>query len=150
VNASTASNTEVPRSPPSPTPGASQQAPALSAAAAAPAPVAAREIPSLSAADVAAVGAPTNIALEKSLNASTSDSEKLTFALKEIDRLKAQLAEAQGPTVTGLRKRGGAGADSVAGAKTTTATTPAAPTGVPVEVCAGLVFAVFVLTYLFF
>jgi hypothetical protein len=111
--------------------------------------VASREIPSLSAADVAAIGVPTNVAFEKSLDATTSDSDKLIVALAEIERLKAQVTEAQGPTVTGLRKRGGAGADA-AGAKTTTAVAPAAASGVPVEVCAGLVFAVFVLTYLFF
>ncbi len=108
-----------------------------------------REIPSLSAKDVAGV-APTNVALEKSLEASTSDADKLNVAMLEIERLKGQLGEAQGPTVTGLRKRGGAGTDA-AGAKTTTAVaSQTSPQGVPLEICAGLVFAVFVLTYLFF
>lgn len=129
------------------------ESPVVAAPIAAPVAEASREIPSLSADDVQAVGAPTNIALEKSLNATTNSDDKLAVALAEIERLKGQLAEAQGPTVTGLRKRGGAGAGvgavgaPVAGNKVATQT---ATQGVPLEVCAGLVFAVFVLTYLFF
>lgn len=145
---------------------AAAAAPAASPAASAAAPVAnpidgpahshaaSREIPSLSAADVAAAGAPTNVAFEKSLEATTSSDDKLSVALAEIERLKSQLADAQGPTVTGLRKRGGAGgaadASSAAGSSVAATTKPAGAQGVPLEVCAGLVFAVFVLTYLFF
>ncbi|GMK54234.1 hypothetical protein CspeluHIS016_0108200 [Cutaneotrichosporon spelunceum] len=112
-----------------------------------------REIPSLSAEDVQAAGAPTNIALERSLDATTSDSEKLRIVQEENERLKQQLIALQNaaPVASGLRKRGGAGGDATgAGAKTEMATAPATTTGVPLEVCAGLVFAVFVLTYLFF
>jgi hypothetical protein len=111
-----------------------------------------REIPSLSAADVQGAGAPTNAALERSLDATTSDSEKLRIVLQENESLKQQLSALQNaaPAASGLRKRGGAGTDVAAGTKTATATAPAQAAGVPLEVCAGLVFAVFVLTYLFF
>ncbi|CAK9786241.1 VAMP-associated protein [Cutaneotrichosporon oleaginosum] len=112
-----------------------------------------RELPSLSAADVQAGGAPTNAALERSLNATTSDSEKLRIVLQENDNLKQQIAALQNaaPAASGLRKRGGAGTDVAgAGIKTATTTAPGQAQGVPLEVCAGLVFAVFVLTYLFF
>ncbi|BEJ04709.1 hypothetical protein CcaverHIS641_0205260 [Cutaneotrichosporon cavernicola] len=112
-----------------------------------------REIPFLSAADVQAAGAPTNAALERSLDVTTSDSEKLRIVMQENESLKQQLIALQNaaPAASGLRKRGGAGADVTgAGTKTTTVTAPAQASGVPLEVCAGLVFAVFVLTYLFF
>lgn len=110
-------------------------------------------IPSLTTADIAASNAPapTNIALEKSVDIGTSDKEKLQTLLAENDRLRAQLAEAQGPNVVGLRKRGGAAAEGGAATKTATATVQSTSAqGVPVEVCAGLVFVVFILTYLFF
>ncbi|EKD01418.1 hypothetical protein A1Q2_04260 [Trichosporon asahii var. asahii CBS 8904] len=109
-------------------------------------------IPSLTTADIAASNAPapTNIALEKSVDIGTSDKEKLQTLLAENDRLRAQLAEAQGPNVVGLRKRGGAAADGGVATKTATAVQAAPAQGVPVEVCAGLVFVVFILTYLFF
>lgn len=113
-----------------------------------------RDIPTLSAADVASVGAPTNAALERSLNATTSDSEKLRIVLQENESLKSQIAQLQNaaPAASGLRKRGGAGADTTGtGTKVATALSPSTSTsGVPLEVCAGLVFTVFVLTYLFF
>lgn len=112
-----------------------------------------REIPSLSANDTQNIGAPTNVALERSLEATTSDKEKLNIALLEIERLRSQLNEAQGPSVTGLRKRGGVGANDNSGANTQLAskvTGQQAASGVPIEVVAGLVFGVFILTYLFF
>lgn len=113
-----------------------------------------RELPSLSASDVQSGGAPTNAALERSLNATTSDSEKLRIVLQENESLKSQLNQLQNaaPQASGLRKRGGAGADVIGtGTKTDVATAPGqSAAGVPLEVCAGLVFAVFVLTYLFF
>ncbi|OCF70855.1 MSP domain-containing protein [Kwoniella mangroviensis CBS 8886] len=98
----------------------------------------------------------TNIALEKSLNATTSDSEKLSIALKEIEKLKSELEEAKngsGPQVTGLRKRNtGAtsGAETVIEKAKEAVTTSGGQQGVPLEVVAGLVVGVFVLTYLFF
>ncbi|OCF59981.1 MSP domain-containing protein [Kwoniella mangroviensis CBS 10435] len=98
----------------------------------------------------------TNIALEKSLNATTSDSEKLSIALKEIEKLKSELEEAKngsGPQVTGLRKRNtGAtsGAETVTEKAKEAVTTSGGQQGVPLEVVAGLVVGVFVLTYLFF
>jgi hypothetical protein len=97
---------------------------------------------------------PTNVALEKSVDTSSSVSDKLNAALAEIDRLRQQLSEAQGPLVTGLRKRG---AGAQAGAETAIETAVekgkevvAAAQGVPIEVVGGLVLVVFVLTYLFF
>ncbi|WVW81578.1 hypothetical protein I302_103573 [Kwoniella bestiolae CBS 10118] len=94
----------------------------------------------------------TNIALEKSLNATTSDSEKLAVALKEIEKLKGELEEAKGPQVTGLRKRntGASGAETVVEKAKEAVTNPGGAQGVPLEVVAGLVVGVFVLTYLFF
>ncbi|WWD06161.1 hypothetical protein V865_004246 [Kwoniella europaea PYCC6329] len=96
----------------------------------------------------------TNIALEKSLNATTSDSEKLSIALKEIEKLKSELEEAKnGPQVTGLRKRNtGAtsGAETVIEKAKEAVMTSGGQQGVPLEVVAGLVVGVFVLTYLFF
>ena len=117
----------------------------------APTPAAPKELPALSANDVAAVGAPTNVALEQGLAASQTDSQKLAIALKEIDTLRTQLEESRGPQVTGLRKRGGA----TAGAETTVEKAKevvhaAGTSGVPVEVVAALLVGVFVMTYLFF
>ncbi|WWD22278.1 hypothetical protein CI109_106769 [Kwoniella shandongensis] len=94
----------------------------------------------------------TNNALEQSLAATTSDSDKLSVALKEIDRLRAELEEARGPQVSGLRKRGGA---AVSGAETAVekakeAVGVSGTQGVPLEVVVGLVVGVFVMTYLFF
>ncbi len=71
--------------------------------------------------------------------------------MAEIDKLRAQLSEAQSPSVTGLRKRGGATAGS--GAETAVKKVKEAVSrqqGVPLEICVGLVVGVFVLTYLFF
>ncbi|WVQ76443.1 hypothetical protein IAR50_006110 [Cryptococcus sp. DSM 104548] len=104
-------------------------------------------LPPLSASDIQ----PTNAALEQSLSATTSDSEKLAIALKEIERLKAEVAESKGPQVTGLRKRGvqGGAADTIV-EKPVQAAAAAAQQGVPLEVVVGLVAGVFVLTYLFF
>jgi hypothetical protein len=97
---------------------------------------------------------PTNVALEQSLINTTSDSDKLNVALKEIDKLRAQLAEAQSPQVTGLRKRGtGAGDDVKAGAETVVEKAKevvSGTQGVPLEVVVGVAVGVFVLTYLFF
>ncbi|TXT06031.1 hypothetical protein VHUM_03504 [Vanrija humicola] len=108
-------------------------------------------LPSLSADDVQRGGAPTNAALTASLNATTSDAEKLKIALAENERLRAASAGGNdGPAVTGLRRRGVAiDGNAPASAKLATQTAPPAA-GVPVEVVAGLIFAVFVLTYLFF
>nr|XP_018266451.1 MSP domain-containing protein [Kwoniella dejecticola CBS 10117]OBR88609.1 MSP domain-containing protein [Kwoniella dejecticola CBS 10117] len=103
----------------------------------------------------------TNAALEQSLHATTSASDKLAVAMKEIDRLRAELEEAKnGPQVTGLRKRGNASGASGTGADTlvekakdavaSTSATAGGNQGVPLEVVAGLVVGVFVLTYLFF
>nr|XP_019014300.1 MSP domain-containing protein [Kwoniella pini CBS 10737]OCF53081.1 MSP domain-containing protein [Kwoniella pini CBS 10737] len=99
----------------------------------------------------------THAALEQSLNATTSDSEKLAVALKENEKLRAELEEAKnGPQVTGLRKRGNAsgGAETLVekakDAVTSTSVTAGGSQGVPLEVVAGLVVGVFVLTYLFF
>ncbi|ODN75843.1 hypothetical protein, variant 3 [Cryptococcus amylolentus CBS 6039] len=103
-------------------------------------------LPPLSAADIQ----PTNAALEKSLSATTSDSEKLAVALKEIERLKAEVAEKTGPQVTGLRKRGVQGGADTIVEKPVQAAAVAAQQGVPLEVVVGLVAGVFVLTYLFF
>jgi hypothetical protein len=119
------------------------------------APVQSAPIPSLTTKDIAAIGAsPTNVALEDSLAKTTTDSEKLKIALAEIDRLRAQLTDAQGPAVTGLRKRGGAGATPSAGAETTVAEkakeVASGQQGVPIEVVAALLVGVFVMTYLFF
>ncbi|TYJ52320.1 hypothetical protein B9479_007078 [Cryptococcus floricola] len=102
--------------------------------------------PPLSAADIQ----PTNAALEKSLSATTSDSEKLAVALKEIERLKAEVAGNTGPQVTGLRKRGVQGGADTIVEKPVQAAAVAAQQGVPLEVVVGLVAGVFVLTYLFF
>ncbi|EIW67846.1 hypothetical protein TREMEDRAFT_44861 [Tremella mesenterica DSM 1558] len=115
-----------------------------------------KPIPVLGPGDVIAVGAsPTNIALEQGLAATQSDSEKLSIALKELDSLRAQLAEAQGPQVTGLRRRGGPAPTN--GTSVETAVEKAKDVvqnvgtqGVPVEVVAALVVGVFVMTYLFF
>jgi hypothetical protein len=116
------------------------------------APAQSAPIPSLTTKDIAAIGAsPTNVALEDSLAKTTTDSEKLKIALAEIDRLRAQLTDAQGPAVTGLRKRGGAGATPSAGAETAVAEkVVSGQQGVPIEVVAALLVGVFVMTYLFF
>ncbi|KAL1409623.1 phosphatidylinositol-binding protein scs2 [Vanrija albida] len=108
-------------------------------------------LPSLSADDVQRAGAPTNAALTASLNATTSDAEKLKIALAENERLRnSAQAGGDAPAATGLRRRGVA-IDGNAPASTKLATQQAPPAaGVPVEVVAGLIFAVFVLTYLFF
>ncbi|KAK8845329.1 hypothetical protein IAR55_006042 [Kwoniella newhampshirensis] len=105
-------------------------------------------LPSLGPADAGA----TNVALEQSLASTTSDSEKLSVALKEIDKLRAQLDEARGPQAIGLRKRGSA---AVAGAETAVekakeAVGVSGTQGVPLEVVVALVVGVFVMTYLFF
>ncbi|KAL7419962.1 phosphatidylinositol-binding protein scs2 [Cryptotrichosporon argae] len=140
--------------PTTPTAASSPPAPGLSAPTAASG--TAREIPSLSAAEVQAAGAPTNTALEQGLVATTSEADKLALALKEVDRLRAQLAEAQAQTtsVTGLRRRGvpGDAADKVAdkAGAVAQAVQQQSAQGVPLEVVAGLVVGVFVLTYLFF
>ena len=112
-----------------------------------------KELPSLTAQDIGLTKgpSPTDAALEKSVETTTTDTDKLAVALQEIERLKTQLAEAVGPQVTGLRKRGGAVAQ--AGAETAVEKTKEvvnAAQGVPVEVVGGLLVAVFVLTYLFF
>lgn len=110
-------------------------------------------LPALSVTDINKAGvSPTNASLEQSLATTTSDSEKLQLALKEIDKLRSDLEEARGPQATGLRKRGGAttsgnGAEvAVEKAKEIVAGNQ----GVPIEVVAGLVVAVFVMTYMFF
>lgn len=75
------------------------------------------------------------------------------MALKEIDKLRSDLEEARGPQATGLRKRGGAGAATGTGAEVAVEKAKeivAGNQGVPVEVVAGLVVAVFVMTYMFF
>lgn len=109
-------------------------------------------LPPLSAAVINEKGpSPTNAALEQGLNATTSDSDKLQAALAEIERLRVQLSEAQGPQVTGLRKRNANGTQ--AGAETAVEKTKeviSGAQGVPVEVVGGLLLTVFVLTYLFF
>ncbi|KAI9636041.1 PapD-like protein [Dioszegia hungarica] len=107
---------------------------------------------------------PTNSALEKSLEVATTDKQKLELAMAEIERLRAQLkspgagetdASAEGPTVTGLRRRGGAAASQAKeGAEVMVEKAKEAVSsggqGVPVEVVAALVIGVFVMTYLFF
>lgn len=113
-------------------------------------------LPSLTASDIEGLGAsPTNVALEQSLASTTSESDKLNIALKEIDKLRTQLAEAQGPQVTGLRRRGtgGAAGEVQAGAETVIEKAKevvAGSNGVPLEVVVGVAVGVFVLTYLFF
>jgi hypothetical protein len=90
--------------------------------------------------------------LEQSLATTTSDSEKLQLALKEIDKLRSDLDEARGPQATGLRKRGGA-STSGTGAEVAVEKAKeivAGNQGVPIEVVAGLVVVVFVMTYMFF
>lgn len=109
------------------------------------------QIPSLGPADASA----TNVALEQSLATSTSDSDKLSVALKEIDKLRSELDDARGPQVTGLRKRGGAAGEGASGAevaveKAKEIVQTSAAQGVPLEVVVGLVVATFVMTYLFF
>jgi hypothetical protein len=115
---------------------------------------AAKEIPSLSVNDINTVGvSPTNLSLEQSLAASTSDAAKLDIALKEVEKLRRELIEARGPQVTGLRKRGNAGESVAAGTETVVEKAKevvAGNQGVPLEVVAALVGGVFVLTYLFF
>ncbi len=126
-----------------------------------------KEIPSLTTSDLAKanVVSPTNVALEKSVNlthnlesstatqSTETDAEKLAKALKEIERLRAELDEKNGPSVTGLRKRGGV---TVGSNGTETAVEKVKEViqqsngGVPLEIVAGLVVGVFVLTYLFF
>lgn len=114
----------------------------------------AKEIPSLSVTDIQSTGAsPTNVALEDSIARTTSDSDKLKVALAEVDRLRAQLSEAQGPQVTGLRKRGGTSDGPIAAAEVAVEKAKEAinaPSGVPIEVVAALLVGVFVMTYLFF
>ena len=112
-------------------------------------------LPALTAKDIDASGvSPTNASLEQSLAATTSGEDKLNLALREIDRLREKLAEAQGPLVTGLRKRGGAAASTaVAGAETAVEKVKEvhnSSAGVPIEIAGALMLAVFVLTYLFF
>jgi len=110
-------------------------------------------LPALSVADIKKTGvSPTDASLEQSLSTTTSDSEKLQIALKEIDKLRSDLEEARGPQATGLRKRGGAttGAGGAEVAVEKAKEVIAGNQGVPVEVVAGLVVAVFVLTYMFF
>lgn len=94
----------------------------------------------------------------------TTDKQKLELAMAEIERLRAQLkspgagetdASAEGPTVTGLRRRGGAAASQAKeGAEVMVEKAKEAVSsggqGVPVEVVAALVIGVFVMTYLFF
>ncbi|WRT63451.1 uncharacterized protein IL334_000356 [Kwoniella shivajii] len=103
----------------------------------------------------------TNIALEKSLSTTTSDSDKLAAALKEIDKLRSELEEYKSPQVTGLRKRGtgtngtsGSGAETIVekakDAVANSSVTAGGQQGVPLEVVVALVAGVFVLTYLFF
>lgn len=106
----------------------------------------------LSAADVHAAGAPTNAALEKSVEAGASDGDKLRVALAEVERLKTQLADAQagGPSVTGLRRRGGAAAGAETMTEKAKEAVSAGGQGVPVEVVVALCLGVFVVTYLFF
>lgn len=75
------------------------------------------------------------------------------MALLEIDRLRKDLDEAKGPQATGLRRRGGGAATD--GTATEVAVEKAKQVvqgnqGVPIEVVAGLVLAVFVMTYMFF
>ncbi|ORX34575.1 PapD-like protein [Kockovaella imperatae] len=119
-----------------------------------PSAVKADDPPSLTAEDIATSGAsPTNVALEQSTATTSSPDDKLNVALREIDRLREKLAELEGPTVTGLRKRGGAAAsNAVAGAEVAVEKVKevAANSGVPIEIVGALVLAVFVLTYLFF
>ena len=108
-----------------------------------------REIPSLNANDIASVGAsPTNVALENNLETTTSDSEKLKVALSEIDSLRTRLAEAQAPSATGLRRRGGGPSTEVAVNKTPQVT--GGKGGIPVTVVVALVVGVFAVTYLLF
>ena len=111
-------------------------------------------LPALSAADINKAGvSPTNASLEQSLATTTSDSEKLQIALKEIDRLRSDLDEARGPQATGLRKRGGASTSGGSGAEVAVEKAKEVihgNQGVPIEVVAGLVVAVFVMTYMFF
>ena len=111
-------------------------------------------LPALSVADINKAGvSPTNASLEQSLATTSSDSEKLQLALKEIDKLRSDLDEARGPQATGLRKRGGATNTSGNGAEVAVEKAKeivAGNQGVPVEVVAGLVVAVFVMTYMFF
>ena len=111
-------------------------------------------LPALSAADINKAGvSPTNASLEQSLATTTSDSEKLQLALKEIDRLRSDLDEARGPQATGLRKRGGASTSGGSGAEVAVEKAKEVihgNQGVPIEVVAGLVVAVFVMTYMFF
>lgn len=114
-----------------------------------------KPIPSLSSTDFekANVASPTNVALEQSLGATTSDSDKLQAALKEIERLRSELEEARGPQATGLRRRGGAagGAEvAVEKAKEVVSNVTSGSQGVPLEVVVGLVVGVFVMTYMFF
>lgn len=143
--------------------GSSTTAPPLPA----PIPVTTREEPStpiktsnepklaaLSAADIEKTGvSPTNASLEQSLATTSSDSEKLKLALKEIDRLRSELDEARGPQATGLRRRGGGAASG--GSATEVAVEKAKEVvqgnqGVPLEIVGALVFTVFVMTYMFF
>lgn len=139
-------STNKPKSPltPTPAPRSEQSAPTPPA----PQGAKAKEVSSLSANDIQLGGpSPTNVAPESSLATTTSDSDKLKVALAEIDRLRAQLSEAQAPSATGLRKRGGG-----KGAETTVEKAKEVVTGqsgVPLEICVGLVVGVFVLTYLF-
>lgn len=92
--------------------------------------------------------------MEQGVTATTSDADKVKALTAEIGRLRAQLAEAQGPTATGLRKRGGqaaAGAETVVEkAKEAVSNVQHGSGGVPLEVVVGVAVGVFVLTYLFF
>ena len=136
-----------PASPVSPVPATAKEVPESAPKANKP------PLPDLTAKDIQASGvSPTNAALESSLAATTTDQEKLQVAMKEIDRLKAQLAEAQSPQVTGLRRRGG-GASDASGVEVMTEKAKkvvSGTSGVPLEVTGGLMLVVFILTYLFF
>lgn len=93
----------------------------------------------------------------------TTDKEKLAIALAEVERLTAELKiaggagkeeDTSGPQVTGLRRRGGAAASQAKeGAEVMMEKAKevvVSSGGVPVEIVAGLVVGVFVMTYLFF
>ena len=112
------------------------------------------KLPSLSAADVEKTGvSPTNASLEQSLATTSTDSEKLKLALKEIDKLRSELDEARGPQATGLRRRGGgvgAGGSATEVAVEKAKEVVQGNQGVPLEIVGALVFTVFVMTYMFF
>lgn len=102
----------------------------------------------------------TSSALQRSLEATTSDADKVRVLMAEVERLQAQNntdsnEQENGPQVTGLRRRGGGSIAAQAGEKAEVAVEKAkevvgAPQGVPLEVVVALVVAVFISTYLFF